>query len=378
MAAKRSQKGAASFGSPSKRFRSSSDTSEPHKTPSLLTLWNIPSPTVNDKPSAAAQTSASTSDDAGFQKTSHSSIASGFLHAQGGEKATQKRREQARQKPIQNGHVNSEDLAVVRAFDLPTEVLEMILCQVNIRDLYFSCRLVCKRWNDVVMREKFIQWKKTYYCHKITGDCLHSIGGGWCGHTCVLDMTKFVCNTFEHFTADVWIRARLQKHPRYNCITRIIECHPNAKQWCDHSIPAMVTLLVISSLLEVLELFYCLATLCFALWHDLNILPPRIHYLLFYCVNRLERGSRTIDCSQLLTQQSSSAGGLEQQSLFKYCSGGSSLKLTSEQLRIVNHRLQPGDIVKVVAFAGTGKTTTLQNFARLNPHIKFLYCVFNK
>ena len=33
-------------------------------------------------------------------------------------------------------------------------------------------------------------------------------------------------------------------------------------------------------------------------------------------------------------------------------SGGSSLKLTSEQLRIVNHRLQPGDIVKVVAFAG--------------------------
>ena len=33
-------------------------------------------------------------------------------------------------------------------------------------------------------------------------------------------------------------------------------------------------------------------------------------------------------------------------------SGVSSLKLTSEQLRIVNHRLQPGDIVKVVAFAG--------------------------
>ena len=24
-----------------------------------------------------------------------------------------------------------------------------------------------------------------------------------------------------------------------------------------------------------------------------------------------------------------------------------------------------------------GKTTTFQNFARLNPHIKFLYCVFN-
>eukprot|EP00731_Ephydatia_muelleri_P002218 Em0001g2218a len=183
-------------------------------------------PTVNDKPSAAAQTLASTIVDAGFQETSHSTVASGSLlvYAQGGEKATQKRREQARQKPIQNGYVNSEDLAVVRTFDPPTEVLEMILCQVNIRHLYFSCRLVCKRWNDV-----FIQWKKTYYRHKSSSDCLHNIGGGWCGCTCVMDMAKF------HL----------------------------------------------------------------------------------YCVNHLERGSRTIDCSQLLTQQSSSAGGLEQQSLFK-------------------------------------------------------------
>ena len=44
----------------------------------------------------------------------------------------------------------------------------------------------------------------------------------------------------------------------------------------------------------------------------------RFHYLLFYCVNGLERGSRNIDCSQLLAQQRRSAGGLEQQSLFKY------------------------------------------------------------
>ncbi|KAL5516960.1 hypothetical protein EMCRGX_G002419 [Ephydatia muelleri] len=151
-------------------------------------------PTVNDKPSAAAQTLASTIVDAGFQETSHSTVASGSLlvYAQGGEKATQKRREQARQKPIQNGYVNSEDLAVVRTFDPPTEVLEMILCQVNIRHLYFSCRLVCKRWNDVVRREKFIQWKKTYYRHKSSSDCLHNIGGGWCGCTCVMDMAKSV------------------------------------------------------------------------------------------------------------------------------------------------------------------------------------------
>ena len=154
--AKRSLEGDASFGSPSKRYRSSSATSEPHETQSLLTQLNlpIPSPVAKDKPLATTHV------DAGFQEPTHSTTASGSLHSQGSSgnlEATlriEKRHEQSRQQPIQDGLASSEDLAVVTIFDLPTEVLEMILCQVSIKDLFFSCKLVCKRWNDIVMREK--------------------------------------------------------------------------------------------------------------------------------------------------------------------------------------------------------------------------------
>ena len=151
--AKRPRKGDASFGSPSKRFRSSSAASEPQKTSSLLTLWNIPSPAASDK--AAAQTLKST------RKTTHSTVASVSLCApasSGSGNATPRveKRHERQQQPIRNGHASDDDLAVVTTFDLPTEVLEMILCQLNIRDLYFSCRLVCKRWNDVVTRDKVI------------------------------------------------------------------------------------------------------------------------------------------------------------------------------------------------------------------------------
>ena len=155
--AKRSLKGDASFGSSSKRCKSSSATSEPKKKTSLLTQWITPSPVAKDMPSTAAKMLISTCVDADFQEPTHSTIDSGSLHAQGSSgsvKATQRVEKRHEQTPTQNGLTSIEDLAVVTIFDLPTEVLEMILCQVNIHDLYLSCRLVCKRWNDIVLREK--------------------------------------------------------------------------------------------------------------------------------------------------------------------------------------------------------------------------------
>ena len=34
------------------------------------------------------------------------------------------------------------------------EIVEEILGQVPITHLYSSCRLVCRKWNDIIMREK--------------------------------------------------------------------------------------------------------------------------------------------------------------------------------------------------------------------------------
>lgn len=54
------------------------------------------------------------------------------------------------------------------------------------------------------------------------------------------------------------------------------------------------------------------------------------------------------------------------------------LQITSEQKKIIHCDLKPGEILKIKAFAGTGKTTTLVEYARARPGMRFLYIAFNK
>ena len=48
--------------------------------------------------------------------------------------------------------------------------------------------------------------------------------------------------------------------------------------------------------------------------------------------------------------------------------------------RIIRHNLDPKvrDVIKIVAFAGTGKTTTLINLCKENPNLKFLVVMYNR
>jgi F-box protein, helicase, 18 len=54
------------------------------------------------------------------------------------------------------------------------------------------------------------------------------------------------------------------------------------------------------------------------------------------------------------------------------------LNLTSEQNEILNCDLYRGEILKIIAFAGTGKTTTLIEYSKKRPNLQFLYVAFNK
>ena len=54
------------------------------------------------------------------------------------------------------------------------------------------------------------------------------------------------------------------------------------------------------------------------------------------------------------------------------------IKITSEQKEIINADLLPGDTLKIMAFAGTGKTTTLVEYTKKRPKMRFLYIAFNK
>ncbi|XP_042559110.1 F-box DNA helicase 1-like isoform X2 [Clupea harengus] len=53
-------------------------------------------------------------------------------------------------------------------------------------------------------------------------------------------------------------------------------------------------------------------------------------------------------------------------------------QLTQEQKQILNHNTERDHVVKIMAFAGTGKTTTLIGYAKQRPKLRFLYVVFNK
>lgn len=56
----------------------------------------------------------------------------------------------------------------------------------------------------------------------------------------------------------------------------------------------------------------------------------------------------------------------------------SPFNLTDEQKEIVSYDVTCNEIVKIIAFAGTGKTTTLLEYAKAYPDKKFLYIAFNR
>ena len=55
----------------------------------------------------------------------------------------------------------------------------------------------------------------------------------------------------------------------------------------------------------------------------------------------------------------------------------SAFPLTTEQKDIINHDLKSDETIKVIAFAGTGKTTTLLEYTKAHKTTKFLYVAFN-
>ncbi|MGH0123949.1 UNVERIFIED_CONTAM: hypothetical protein FKN15_015543 [Acipenser sinensis] len=54
------------------------------------------------------------------------------------------------------------------------------------------------------------------------------------------------------------------------------------------------------------------------------------------------------------------------------------INLTHEQQQMLNHEITKGHVVKIMAFAGTVKTSTLLKYAQQRPHLRFLYAAFNK
>ncbi|CAG2256050.1 FBXO18 [Mytilus edulis] len=285
---------------------------------------------------------------------------------------------------------------------LPDELLEIIFAQLPMLDLCLNSNRVCMRWSHIISSDRFVPWKKKYNRLK------KGLPGAMTEIKSILvdeKMNKFVdfltgliryMKKFKPITAGNIIQC-LEKHSKYNWAKalmkeRLTDCLLNEEPnpWCCITVLVIISqtvydiqeilqcLLVPSSQctsIELLECLYCIATFLYAfktvksddVWNGM-------HYRLFYALYLYENASATSlgDLQNAITNKSG------QQSLIKYSRSDCTVKMTHEQSRIVSYNVEPGEVIKIVAFAGTGKTTTLVRYTKMRPSMRFLLVVYNK
>jgi len=296
---------------------------------------------------------------------------------------------------------------------LPSELLEIVFSCLPLHTLLGTCNRVCKSWNDVISRKKFLQWRKLYYKYKLKqvdddDESLELSSPEFLFVTEFPDHSEDQILWLLHYVESVFKRkpyifSSIVRHHDYgDGVTNITVCNspwssPNhvlvatwlilksEDTWAVRSI--IQTLLSSSSsatTADVTEYLYLLAT--FLLYFSRNFgnvkkTFTRIHYQVFHALYFLENEWSATPLPSL--NRSLSANKSQgQQSLmnFGFAKTVPSKIPTAEQLRIIQHPLvrERKDLIKIVAFAGTGKTTTLVKMAESNPHLKFLLIVYNK
>ncbi|XP_071504710.1 F-box DNA helicase 1-like [Diadema antillarum] len=283
---------------------------------------------------------------------------------------------------------------------LPDEVVENILGQLPILDIYLTASNVCKRWNAIISRPHFVQWKKRYYQLKLLQgtDQMNAVqkpleeSGELTERNCLVQLIKYMGTVRVH---SVGATECLKHHQKFRAACQVLkarapEVFSNEEPHSWSLVAAMVVLSetaqevcqILRSLLltkepvqrlDLSECLYCIAAALFLFQKKFNI-NRGPHYRVFYALHKLESSGPGDNDELSDTAKQSSSG---QQSLLRY-GQRKGIDLTPEQMRIINHNLQPTDCIKIIAFAGTGKTTTLIRFAQLRPHLNFLYIAFNK
>ncbi|KAG8576839.1 hypothetical protein GDO81_009996 [Engystomops pustulosus] len=252
------------------------------------------------------------------------------------------------------GHINQ----------FPDELLQWIFSFLPIVDLYRNISLVCHKWKSLVHDPLFIKWKKLYHRYLanegqavVEVDAILKQNGVTADNPlCVLNLVKYFASS-GHVGDVSAILGCLKHHHLYeiseNCVKRLPDLSCSNEQNVDPwAVLAVIVLLSTSlgdnqrlmrclqhlqsplRLAEVMEALYCLATLLFAMREQKILISNRIHYNIFYSLYLLENSG-----SQ---QKIQSHENTRHKPTFS---------LTNEQQQIVNHNIQDGQVVKIMAFA---------------------------
>ncbi|XP_037616813.1 F-box DNA helicase 1 [Sebastes umbrosus] len=276
--------------------------------------------------------------------------------------------------------------------DLPEEVLRQVLCLVPAQDLYRSVSRVCHHWRNIVQDTKFIPFKKQYYRYTMKeketvleiSSVLKKSGitdPGSLQHS----IRRLVILMAQHKARERVrpedVLERVKKHRLFpqaeaSIRLRIPDIHKSFNLGVEGPNPyaAMAVILILSesvgdvqalvSLLggcmsdsAITEYLSHMAMMFLALERSNIKISNKLHYNIYYVLHLMENGPFSVSSGQ---------------------SGRPQFQLTGEQQQILSHDIQVDHVVKIVAFAGTGKTTTLVKYAEQRPHLRFLYVAFNK
>ncbi|XP_023142098.2 F-box DNA helicase 1 [Amphiprion ocellaris] len=275
--------------------------------------------------------------------------------------------------------------------DLPEEVLRQILSLIPAQDLYRTASQVCHRWTNIVHDTKFVPFKKQYYRYMMQEtDTVLEISSilknsGVTEKASSHDsIRKLVVLMAQHNVGErvnpVDILERVKKHrlfPQAEASIRLLI--PDIQKCFNLGIEgpnpyaAMAIILILSesvgdvqalvslltgsmSHIAITEYLSHMAMMLLSLERSNIRISNRLHYNIYYVLHLMENGPFSVSSGQSRQAQ---------------------IHLTREQQQVLCHDIQTDHVVKIVAFAGTGKTTTLVKYAEQRPHLRFLYVAFN-
>jgi len=288
----------------------------------------------------------------------------------------------------------------------PPEVLEMIFSHLPLFNLLCTCSRVCKQWHYIISQDKFLKWRKLYFKFKLNSVIegkakeLNHPSRIYSSFKSPIDQDPlswliFFTDDFFKGKSDLFIP--IKKHIRYEQALRSLN-----HIWQDVAISetmvstwlfltsssVWVTRDIIRQLINksengttlvISEYLYMLCS--FLLMFQRNSsLPTRTHYNLFHALYLLENEWLALPSEGPNSKLLKKTQGQQSLMSLGFSRSVPSKVPTAEQQRIIQHPLIKGkqDLIKIVAFAGTGKTTTLVKLATANPNLKFLLVVYNK
>ncbi|XP_032737544.1 F-box DNA helicase 1 isoform X3 [Lontra canadensis] len=252
-------------------------------------------------------------------------------------------------------------------WSLPNEVLRHIFAFLPVEDLYWNVSLVCHLWRDIISDPLFIPWKKLYHRYlmneeqavsKVDGILL-SYGIEKESDLCVLNLIRYAATSKCSPSVDpgraLWsLRDHLLLPEAEACVRQHLpDLYVAATQRERHPAAALLP--------PETQLHRDGAG-----HHGDAVLPRRAP--LRHEGEGDQHQQPENSCPQAREVK-------EEPSVWP---GKKTIQLTHEQQLILSHKMEPLQVVKIMAFAGTGKTSTLVKYAEKWSQSRFLYVTFNK